>query len=209
MKPIVLSLYDKTGVMVEPWLAAGYECWIADIQHKPGVHRSGLLVRVGCDLRTWLPPRREYAAAFAFPPCTDQSVSGARWFKDKGLAGLSAAIEHVERARDILEWTEAPWMLENPVGTISSYWRKPDTWVHPWQFAGWNEDVERENYTKRTGLWIGNGFQLPALNPAQAPHRADIWKMAPSDDRGDRRSVTPAGFAMAVFQSNHRREQAA
>lgn len=204
MNPIVLSLYDYTGAMVEPWLAAGYECWIVDIRHPRGVSGSQL-VKVGADVRVWLPPRREYAAAFCFAPCTDQAVSGARWFKDKGLAGLAGAVEMVERGRDILEWTGAPWLLENPVGTISKYWRKPDAYVHPWQFAGWNTDIERENYTKKTGLWIGNGLQLPIVNAAPEPHRHDIHQMAPSEDRGDKRSITPSGFARAVFDANHRK----
>jgi hypothetical protein len=191
--------------MVEPWLEAGYGCWIVDLQHPRGITRQGRLVRVGADVRIWLPPRRIYVAAFAFPSCTDQAVSGARWFKDKGLAGLAQAVEAIERCRDILEWTGAPWMLENPVGTIASYWRKPDIYVHPWQFAGWNEDIERENYTKKTGLWVGGGFELPIVNAAPAPHRHDIHQMAPSDDRGDRRSITPSGFAKATFEANHNR----
>jgi hypothetical protein len=138
-------------------------------------------------------------------------LSGARWFKDKGLGGLSRAVDMVERSRDILEWTGAPWLLENPVGTISKYWRKPDRYVHPWQFAGWNEDIERENYTKKTGLWIGGGFVLPEAKPAPAPHRDDIHKMPPSEDRADKRSVTPTGFALAVFAANdpNARERAA
>lgn len=32
-KPIVISLFDCSGVMVEPWLDAGCECFIVDIQH--------------------------------------------------------------------------------------------------------------------------------------------------------------------------------
>lgn len=205
MTPMVLSLCDRTGVMVQPWLEAGYECWIVDLQHPRGVTRDGRLVRVGADARVWLPPRGEYVAAFAFPSCTDQAVSGARWFKDKGLAGLAGAVEIVEACRDRLEWSGAPWLLENPVGTIAKYWRAPDSYVHPWQFAGWNEDIERENYTKKTGLWIGGSFVLPEMKPAPAPHRDDIHKMPPSADRGDRRSITPTGFARAVFEANRPR----
>jgi hypothetical protein len=202
--PIVLSLCDRTGAMVLPWFQAGYECWLVDVQHRACIHRNGLLVYVGADVLHWLPPRRNYVAGFAFPSCTDQAVSGARWFKEKGLGGLAGAVALVERCRDILEWIDAPWMLENPVGTIASYWRKPDRYVEPWHFAGWNEDVERENYTKKTGLWIGNGFVLPQKRPAPAPHRHDIHEMPPSADRGDLRSVTPTGFARAVFDANHR-----
>jgi hypothetical protein len=204
--PIVLSLCDRTGNMVAPWLDAGHECWIVDLQHEPGEHRDGRLVRVGADLRTWLPPRREYLIAFAFPPCTNLSVSGARWFKEKGLAGLSEGIALVERAALICQWAECPWMLENPISVLSSHWRKPDAIVHPWQFAGANA---AENYTKATCLWTGGGFRLPELLPAEPPHRTDIWSMGPSPDRGDKRSATPTGFATAVYQANAKRAECA
>lgn len=203
---IVLSLCDRTGNMVRPWLDAGHECWIVDLQHPAGEHRDGRLVRVGADLRTWLPPRREYLIAFAFPPCTNLSVSGARWFKEKGLAGLSEGIAVVERAALICQWAECPWMLENPISVLSSYWRKPDAIVHPWQFAGADP---AENYTKATCLWAGGGFQMPAATPAPAPHRADIWQMGPSADRGDKRSATPTGFATAVYRANAHRARSA
>ncbi len=205
--------------MVKPWLDAGYECWIVDVQHPVGIvraetrnHLDGCdgypvcrcagrsdwrgLVTVGADVRRWLPPRREYAFACAFPPCTDQAVSGARWFKDKGLAGLAGAIELVEACRNILEWTGAPWLLENPVGTISSYWRKPDYTFQPWHFG----DLE----SKQTCLWTGSGFVMPSKRIHVKPEgvKESTWLMPPSPDRGDKRSVTPAGFAEAVFMAN-------
>jgi hypothetical protein len=40
MKDTVISLYDVTGKMVEPWLDAGFECWIVDLQH-PVAYESG------------------------------------------------------------------------------------------------------------------------------------------------------------------------
>ena len=33
MKDTAIFLFDVTGTMAEPWLAAGYDCWIVDIQH--------------------------------------------------------------------------------------------------------------------------------------------------------------------------------
>ena len=33
----------------------------------------------------WLSPRGNIIFAAFFPPCTDVAVSGARWFRDKGL----------------------------------------------------------------------------------------------------------------------------
>lgn len=199
----MLSLCDRTTVMVQPWAAAGYECVCVDLQHEPGEAREGNVVRVGVDLRTWLPPRADYAIVFAFPPCTHLAVSGARWFKAKGLRGLIEGLELVERCREIAEWSEAPWMLENPVSTISSYWRKPDAAFHPCDFAGYLDDA-RDAYNKKTCLWTGGGFVMPEprrLEPADK--RSPMWLMGPSADRGDLRSVTPEGFARAVFEANH------
>jgi hypothetical protein len=154
---LVLSLFDLTGNMVKPWADAGYETLCIDIQ------------RDGTDILRWLPPRRDYRMVFAFPPCTNLAVSGARWFKDKGLAGLGSAIELVERARDICEWSGAPWMLENPVGTLASYWRKSDHIFHPHEFAGLEP---ADNYTKKTCLWTGGGFIMPHPFPLQGQYRA-------------------------------------
>ena len=56
MQPIMLSLFDYTTVMCEPWAAAGYLCYAVDIQHPKGEHRDGNLIRVGADIRRWLTP---------------------------------------------------------------------------------------------------------------------------------------------------------
>lgn len=190
---LVLSLFDLTGHMVRPWAEAGYDTLCIDIQ------------RDGTDILRWIPPRREYRIVFAFPPCTNLSVSGARWFRDKGLAGLGAAIELVERARDICEWSGAPWMLENPVSTLSSYWRKPDHTFHPWQFAGHDP---ADNYTKKTCLWTGGGFVMPRPYPLACGALPDdrIHKAPPGDGRANFRSATPLGFARAVFIANAEHE---
>ena len=203
VNPIVLSLCDQTGVMVEPWLAAGHECWIVDVQHRDGKSRDGRLVRVGADVRAWLPPRREYVAAFAFPPCTHLANSGNRWKAGKGIGALVEALALVEACRRILEWTDAPWLLENPVGSLSTYWRKPDYTFHPWHFG--TPEV------KRTCLWIGGGFVMPPYEATTQPAdvRERVWKMSPSEDRGDLRSVTDRNFAEAVCRSNCRQERVA
>jgi hypothetical protein len=205
--PIVLSLCDRTGNMVKPWLDAGHECWIVDTQHEPGEHRDGNLVRVGADVCDWLPPRRDYLATFAFPPCTNLAVSGARWFRDKGISGLLDGLRVVEACRRICEWTDAPWMLENPVSTISTYWRKPDHLFDPCDFAGLSDDSEA--YTKRTCLWVGGGFTMPRRSPVEPTLGSKMHYLPPSDERADLRSITPMGFARAVFLANSRIVEAA
>jgi hypothetical protein len=200
-KGSVLSLCDRTGNMVQPWAAAGFECFCVDTRHRQGERRDGAITWTGADVRAWLPPPRRYAIVFAFPPCTALAVSGARWFRGKGIGGLTEALELVEACRRIAEWSGAPWMIENPVSTLGSYWRKPDFTFHPHEFGGW-QDGAHDDYAKRTCLWTGCGFRLPQKRPVEAFRPLYIHNLPPSDRRADLRSVTPPGFARAVFEAN-------
>jgi hypothetical protein len=207
--PIVLSLCDRTGNMVRPWADAGYECWCVDIQHDAGERRDGNIVWVGADVLEWLPPLRKYAAVFAFPPCTNLASSGARWYRDKGLEGLYDGLRLVIRAKRVCEWASAPWMLENPIGTLSTYWREPDYRFDPADYAGYLDNPDEEAYTKRTCLWTGGGFTMPEAKPVFALQGSKMHLLPPSDDRADLRSVTPKGFALAVFLANREAQQEA
>lgn len=124
-KGIVISLFDYTGNMVEPWAQAGFTCYCVDLQHPPGESKTGNIIRVGADVREWLPPYAPVKIVFAFPPCTHVAVSGARWFQDKGIGSLIESLQNFEAAIRIAEWTRAPYMIENPVSTISSYGESP------------------------------------------------------------------------------------
>ena len=88
---LVLSLCDRTGNMVRPWAEADYPCITVDIHRS--VEEIPNVTRVQTDVRWFLAPRAVYAAVFAFTPCTHLAVSGARWFKEKGLHGLSKALD--------------------------------------------------------------------------------------------------------------------
>lgn len=202
--PMVLSLCDRSGVMVKPWLDAGYRCTILDVQHPEGTHtdlRSDLLTTVGADLATWLPPLDEYGIVFAFPPCTHLAQSGARWFKDKGIGKLIEGLALVEASRRICEWSGAPYLIENPVGQLSTYWRKPDHYFDPLDFGAYV--LDGEDYTKKTCLWVGGDFVMPEKRPVPMSTANNPIHWAPNNkDRADVRSVTPRGFAQAVFEAN-------
>jgi hypothetical protein len=209
MAGIVLSLCDRTGNMVQPWLEAGYDAITVDLQEAEGLPdrpRYPGRRHFVSDIRTWHYPLRydPPSIIFAFPPCTHFAVSGARWFKEKGLSALIDGLTMVDACRNICEGSSSPWMLENPVGTIGTYWRDPDHSFDPCDYG--------DPYTKKTCLWTGNGFVMPAKVDAgdmfAEPTRVEptlgsmIHMMPPSADRGDKRSVTPMGFARAVFNAN-------
>jgi hypothetical protein len=199
----VLSLCDRTGNMVRPWAEAGHECHAVDLQHDGHTTEEvgdGVIHYVEADVTRYLPPRTDYAAAFAFPPCTDLAVSGARWFQEKGLRGLGDALQVVEACHRILQWTDAPWMLENPVSTLSTHWREPDYTFHPYEFDGYDEFSD-DRYVKRTCLWTSDDFLMPPTDAAQEWDER-IHRMPPSEDRADLRAETPMGFARGVYKAN-------
>jgi len=200
-KGSVLSLFDQSTNMVEPWANNGYECIAVDVKHSEDeTHPNPNITTVGEDISTYLPPIRDYHIVFAFPPCTNLAVSGARWFKSKGLDGLSDGIKHVERARYIAEWSNAEWLIENPVSTLSTYWRKPDYSFNPYEYDGYTD--RNEAYSKKTCLWTSEGFIMPDTAAAEG-YDDRIHKMPPGENRSQKRSETPMGFAKAVYEANH------
>lgn len=196
----MISCFDYSTVMAQPWAEAGYLCYCVDTQHQRGESRDGNIIRVGADMLDWLPPRRVDFAAF-FPPCTDVAVSGARWFRDKGLGSLIRALKLFKRAVDLAEMLDCPYFIENPVSTVSTYWRAPDYMFDPCDYG--------DPYTKKTCLWTGGGFVVPQKHRVEPTQGSKMHLLPPSPERAELRSRTPEGFARAVFQANHRLGMAA
>lgn len=213
-----IFLFDRTAIMAQPWAAAGYDCYCVDIQNPKGEHVTysgsdrnethdlarGRIIRVGADITRWVPPLgRRIVFGAAFTPCTDMAVSGARWFRGKGLYALADSIALFARSAELLDATGAPGFVENPVGTLSTYWRKPDHIFHPWQFAHIDPAA---NYKKTTCLWTFNGFVMPKGLEFPLAHLGEpddrIHKAAPGDERANFRSATPPGFPQAVYEAN-------
>lgn len=199
---MILSLCDLTGNMVRPWQEAGYECMIVDIQHPDGYRREGKLWRVGMDVLKFQPPE-EVELVFAFPPCTHLAASGARWWSVKGLPAVIEALTLVNRCHEIATATGAPWMIENPVGRLSTFWREPDYTFDPCDYGGYL-DPPGDAYTKKTCLWTGGGFVMPPKKYVYPVEGSRMWKLPPSEQRANLRSETPMGFARAVFEANNR-----
>lgn len=200
---VVVSLFDLTGHMVAPWAAAGFTCYCVDLQHPAGETRDGHVIRVGADVREWLPPFGPVAILFAFPPCTHVAVSGARWFKDKGLGKLIESLACFDAAVRLAEWTRAPYLIENPVSTVSTYWRPPDHTFDPCDYGGYLTPAG-DAYTKKTCLWTGPGFVMPKPRPVPPTEGSKMHRLGRTRERANLRSATPQGFARAVFEANCR-----
>lgn len=197
-------LCEKSGVMAAPWAAAGYRCLCIDTQHpqRSEVVEGNIVKRWG-DVRSLTPQDIPGPVVFAaaFPPCTDLTGAAARDWPRKGLRRLIDALELVEACRILLEYTGAPWMLENPIGRLSTIWRQPDHNFNPCDFGGYLEPAG-DAYTKRTCLWTGGGFVMPDRRPVEPTEGSKMHRVAPGPERANIRSLTPAGFALAVYLAN-------
>lgn len=196
----IISLCDYTGNMVKPWLEAGVKCVIVDTKHPDGVTKDGNLIKVGSRVEDFdkIVDFSE-AIGFAFPPCTHVAISGARHFKTKGLDALIESLVTLNACVKILEKCKAS-MLENPVSMFSTYWRKPDYTIEPFHYADQSDNFAEELYTKKTCLWTSSNFVLPKPTNTFVtdPHKIHYLGSAGQDER----SVTPLGFAYAVFAAN-------
>ena len=129
----------------------------------------------------------EWDLMLAFPPCTHLAVSGARWFKDKQK-------EQKEAIKFFMALVNAPIeriAIENPVGIMSTRYRKPDQIIQPWQFG--------HGETKATCLWLKN---LPPLKPTKIVdgRHARVHREPPGPDRWKNRSRTYQGIAEAMAE---------
>lgn len=125
----------------------------------------------------------------AFPPCTHLAVSGARWFPQKRKDGRQQ-----QGIQFFLLFTrlDCPKVaIENPVGIMSTCYRKPDQIIQPWQFG--------HGETKATCLWLKG---LPPLEPTNivSGREERIHRMAPGPERAKLRSKTYPGVARAMAE---------
>lgn len=221
-KKVIISLCDYTGIMVKPWVAAGYRAVLVDPQHEThtndgSVERIPLFLldamqRIGEIIRT-----EQVVFVAAFPPCTDVAVSGAAHFqakanKDKHFQAKAALI--AEQCRAIGAMSGAPWFFENPVSVFASIFGKPSFTFDPFEFGGYlPEDDEhpeypeiiadRDAYPKKTCLWSGGGFELPEKKPVYVrPGYSDQHHKLGGKSLKTKniRSATPRGFTQAVFE---------
>ena len=210
----ILSLCDLTGNFVQPWVEAGYDAILVDPQH--GVtHQDGRILKVAATVLEAMPliadRLDDVVFVASFPVCTDMAVSGARWFEEKRKADpafYGKAISLAEQCRTIGYMSGAPFFVENPVSTLAATFGKPDHYFHPHDYTMYEPG---DNYTKKTCLWVGNGFIMPPRHKDLTLGAPDnrIHFASPGPERANIRSATPMGFARAVFDVNHPEEKAA
>jgi hypothetical protein len=176
----ILIACEFSGIVRDAFTKAGHYAVSCDFlsSERPGCHIQGDVSQIlnNC-----------WDMMIAFPPCTYLAVSGARWFSKR------------EREQKVafdffMELVNAPIpriCIENPVGIMSTRYRKPDQIIQPWMFG--------HGETKATCLWLKN---LPRVKPTNIVKGREgrVWREPPSPDRWKNRSRTFQGFADAIAE---------
>lgn len=153
---ILVACEESQAVTIE-LRRLGHEAYSCDIQECSGGHpewhiKGDVLPLLNGDCEFYTMDGERHAISgrwdmiIAFPPCTDLAVSGARHFAKKRADGrqqasidffMKFANSHCDRIA-----------IENPVGIMSTHFRKPDQIINPYQFG--------HPETKKTCLWLKN-----------------------------------------------------
>ncbi|MCP4813224.1 MAG: DNA cytosine methyltransferase, partial [Planctomycetaceae bacterium] len=178
----ILIACEFSGRVREEFWSRGHAAMSCDLlpTEIPGCHVETDVKNILCDI---------WDLVIAFPPCTHLASSGARWFPEKREDGRQQeGIDFFMQFVEFHEKTGVPVAIENPVGIMSTCYRKPDQIIQPWQFG--------HPETKATCLWLHG---LPELKPTDIVEGREqrIWKMPPSDERAKLRSLTYPGIAQA------------
>lgn len=225
---IVWSLFDGSGLMAQPWAEAGHTCYCFNYDGADHGDYARLGARFEHEnihyINAWIDNKFDFEVApdiiFSFPPCTDLAVSGAVHFEAKRKKNptfqVEAAITCKVAARRAKKYN-VPYMIENPVSVLSSLWCKPDYVFNPNEYGGYlpEDDIHpmfpdvipaRDAYVKKTCLWAGNGFVMPdvAVVATDSVDNPGWAKLGGKSARTKTiRSLTPRGFAKAVYEANH------
>lgn len=192
----VLVACEESGKVRDAFTAKGHYAMSCDIlpSATKGPHYQG-------DVRNVINDR--WDMVIAFPPCTHLASSGARWFPQKRADGrqqegidffmMFTRLYHVPRV-----------VIENPIGIMSTEYRKPDQIIQPWMFG--------DPFTKSTCLWLKG---LPKLQPTDIVSKGEMhvtksgkklpkWYNdafgLPEEERSKLRSRTFDGIANALAE---------
>ena len=145
----------------------------------------------------------------AHPPCTYLTVTGNRWFNVEkyGKKAIQRYKDREEAIKFFMAFANANCdriAIENPVGIMSTEWRKPDQNIQPYMFG--------DAFEKKTCLWLKGLDKLEPTNVVQPPERikfdsgksmpawyAEAWHLS-KEERAKVRSKTFPGIAQAVVE---------
>jgi len=149
----ILIACEYSGTVRDAFIKAGHEAISCDLlpTDVPGPHYHGSVFDLIDDRNS-----NDWDLMIGHPPCTYLTVTGNKWFKPEFKDRFPDRHQQREDAlkffKQLFECNIERICLENPVGVVSSMYRKPTQYIQPWQFG--------DPHSKKTGLWLKN---LPEL----------------------------------------------
>lgn len=204
MKILVACEYSAT--VRDAFIGGGHDAISCDLlpSDKSGPHYQGDVFDIIND---------GFDMMIAHPPCTYLTVTANKWLKDQpprksgALVGLERRNAREEAIQFFLKLANAKIekiAIENPVGCMSSHWRKPDQIIQPMQFG--------HTEPKKTCLWL-KGLPLlrathdgikPEYTLTKSGKRMATWyyfaENTKGSDRAKVRSKTFKGIANAMAE---------
>lgn len=198
----ILVACEESQAVTKELRRLGHEAYSCDIQECSGGHPEWHLQQ---DVTPLL--KEKWDMIIAFPPCTHLAVSGAAHFAKKRADGRQQ--QGIDFFMQFANADCPKIAIENPIGIMSSVWRKPDQIIQPWWFG--------DNVGKSTCLWLKG---LPPLKqevterPPVEYHtwtskdgkekRQELWfyqtRCLPHKERGKAASKTFPGIARAMAE---------
>lgn len=145
----ILVACEESQAVCKAFRALGHEAYSCDILPCSGGHPEW---HIQGDVLEQL--NKGWDMIIAFPPCTHLAVSGAAWFEQKRKDGRQQ--EGIDFFMLFANAKCLKIVIENPVGIMSSIYRKPDQIIQPYQFG--------EPFSKKTCLWLKG---VPPLVPTK------------------------------------------
>ena len=139
----VLIACEESGIVRDEFIKLGHDAISCDLKPtaKPGPHYQG-------DIRDII--SNGFDLMIAFPPCTHLAVSGAAWFEEKRKDGRQQ--EGIDFFMLLANAQIPKIAIENPVGIMSTIYKKPTQIIHPYYFG--------DSASKKTCLWLKNILPL-------------------------------------------------
>jgi hypothetical protein len=194
----VLIACEESQAITKEFRALGHEAFSCDILPCSGGHPEWHIQGdvFGVIDQNW-------DLMIAHPPCTFLSSSGASWYyhpDDKHLPSSErrphprypnreserqSAIEFVIK---LYESNIPRIAIENPIGSLSTAWRKPDQIIQPWMFG--------DSANKSTCLWLKN---LPLITPTDVVDKGEFFEWV--DGKSGKLKRQPMWYYKALSQA--------
>lgn len=216
----VLIACEESQAVCRAFREKGHRAFSCDIQECSGGHPEW---HIAGDVLPLLDGRCEFTLQngetdrqtdrwdliIAHPPCTYLTVTGNRWFNVEryGEKALQRLRDREEGAEFFMKFVNADCdkiAIENPIGYMSTKYRKADQIIQPYMFG--------DPFEKKTCLWLKGLQKLEPVNEVDPPKRkeyksgktmpawyAECWNL-PKEERARMRSKTFPGFAKAMAE---------